>query len=102
MWWNYRKPRPLKLGAFKFATKYDKPIIPVFVTMKDSQYYDDDGFNVQEYYVHFMPPIYPDKNLSKTENAKAMCEKNYNLWVKTYEDFYHEELRYNNEELSYN
>lgn len=94
MWWNYRKPRPLKLGAFKIATNNNVPIIPVFITMKDSKIIDDDGFPVQEYYVHFLPAIYQKDNLSKRENAKLMCEQNYNMWVATYEKFYNKKLKY--------
>ena len=94
MWWNYRKPRPLKTGAFKIATKNNVPIIPTFITMKDSNIIDNDGFFVQEYYIHFLPAIYPDKNLISKENEQLMCEKNYNLWVDTYETFYNEKLKY--------
>ena len=36
MWWNYRKPKPLKKGAFKFAAKSNVPVLPVFITMEDT------------------------------------------------------------------
>ena len=95
MWWNYRKPRPLKPGTFKIASMFNVPVLPVFITMKDSDVVDDDGFFVQEYYIHFLPPIYPDKNLSDAQNAKIMSQKNYDLWVSTYEQFYNTKLIYN-------
>ena len=57
MWWNYRKPRPLQKGAFSFAARNNKPVLPVFITMEDSDVLDDDGFYVQEYTVHFCEPI---------------------------------------------
>lgn len=94
MWWNYRKPRPLKDGAFQIAVKFNKPIMPVFIAMKDSKILDDDGFPVQEYYVNFLPPIYPDLKLNKSENIAFMKEKNYSLWVDTYEKFYNKKLEY--------
>ncbi|MBO4252278.1 MAG: 1-acyl-sn-glycerol-3-phosphate acyltransferase [Clostridia bacterium] len=93
MWWNYKKPRPLKKGVFQLACKFNKPILPVFVTMKDSDVIDE-GFPVQEYYVHYLPPIYPDEKLSPAENAAIMCEKNYKLWVDVYEKFYGKKLEY--------
>lgn len=96
MWWNYKKPRPLKSGAFKIAVKNNCPIIPCFITMKDSEIVDDDGFFVQEYYVHFLPAIYPDNSLSLAEDQKMMLNKNYELWVNVYEDFYHTKLSYLN------
>ena len=94
MWWNYRKPRPFKNGAFKLAVKNNVPVLPVFITMKDSEVLDDDGFFVQEYYIHFLPAIFPDESLVSVENVKEMAKKNYNLWVKTYEEFYQEKLEY--------
>ena len=94
MWWNYRKPRPMKIGAFRMAVKYNVPIIPVFITMKDSDVLDDDGFYVQELYVHYLPPIYPDEDFSEIDRANQMMKKNYDLWVKKYEEFYEKKLEY--------
>ena len=88
MWWNYRKPRPLKPGAFKFAAKNNVPIIPVFITMQDSEFIDDDGFPVQEYTLHILPAIYPNEALSRMEAKTDMKNRNYEAWVKTYEEFY--------------
>ena len=42
MWWNYRKPKPLKPGAFKIAARNNVPVIPIFITMKDSNIIGDD------------------------------------------------------------
>ena len=95
MWWNYKKPRPLKVGAFRMAVKYNVPIIPTFITMKDSEYLDDDGFKVQELYVHYFPAIYPDEDLPVNERAKQMMDKNYRLWKEKYEEFYQKKLEYN-------
>jgi 1-acyl-sn-glycerol-3-phosphate acyltransferase len=94
MWFNYRKPRPLKPGAFRFAAKYGVPVIPVFVGMKDSVYTDDAGFPVQELYVRYLPPIYPDADRKLSENTERMMEQNYRLWADAYEAFYGEPLAY--------
>ena len=64
MWWNYRKPKPLKPGAFKIASRNNVPVIPIFITMQDSENLDDEGFPIQEYIVNIEEPIYPDMNLS--------------------------------------
>lgn len=88
MWWNYRKPRPLTPGAFKFAIDNDVPVIPVFITLNDSEYTDGDGFPVQEYTVHVLEPIYADKTKSVKENVAAMKENNYQQWKKCYEETY--------------
>ena len=94
MWWNYKKPRPLKGGAFKFAVLNKVPIIPAFITMEDSDVLDPDGFPVQQYTIHFLPAIYPKDSLIKSDNIDYMMKENYRLWVETYENFYGEKLEY--------
>ena len=94
MWWNYRKPKPLKNGAFNFAARSKVPVIPIFITMEDSDYIGDDGFPVQEYTVNIGEVIYPDSNLSEKENTVMMRDKNYEIWKEIYEDFYGVELEY--------
>ena len=94
MWWNYKKPKPLKNGAFKFAVKSNVPVLPIFITMEDSSVIGDDGFNVQEYTVHIGEPIYPDSSKSSKENIKDMRNKNYQVWKDVYEDFYKTPLTY--------
>ena len=97
MWWNYRKPRPLKDGAFNLAAKNGVPVLPIFITLSDSEIIGEDGFNVQEYTLNFLPPIYPDKDKSVKENTKEMKEKNYDAWVAVYEEFYGKKLSYEEE-----
>lgn len=94
MWYNYRKPRPMKVGAFRFAAKETVPVLPIFITLEDTDRLDADGMSVQAYTVHILPPIYPEEGLSVRENSRRMCEKNYELWKKTYEDFYSVKLEY--------
>lgn len=94
MWWNYRKPKPMQDGAFSLAVRNKTPIVPIFITMEDSDTLDGDGFFVQEYTIHILPPIYPDKTCSVAEAKEAMKKENYEAWVKTYEDFYKMPLVY--------
>ena len=94
MWWNYRKPRPMQDGAFSLAVRNHAPVVPIFITMEDSDVLDPDGFFVQEYTLHILPAIYPDKTLSPIAAKKAMKQKNYEAWVKTYEAFYQKPLIY--------
>ena len=80
MWWNYRKPRPHKPGAYFYAAKNHVPVIPLFVTMTDQTGRTDGaGFPKQAYTVHILPPIYPDPARSLRENERAMQEKNEQL-----------------------
>ena len=41
MWWNYRKPKPLREGAFRFAVKSNVPVVPTFITMRDTDELDN-------------------------------------------------------------
>ena len=99
MWWNYRKPKPLKPGAFKIASRNNVPVIPIFITMQDSENLDDEGFPIQEYIVNIEEPIYPDMNLSQKENTEILLNKNYEIWKKIYEDFYGIPLEYTTESV---
>ena len=98
MWWNYKKPRPFKPGAFKFASKFNVPIIPCFITMADGNKLDNEGFPIQEYTINIMPAIYPDPNLSLKENTITMQKKNEDIWKDLYEKGYGTKLTYTFEE----
>ena len=95
MWWNYRKPRPLKNGAFNFAVRSNVPVIPVFITMQDSAFVDSEGCIVQKLSLHFLPAIFPDPKKTKAENIEMMKEKNFKAWQEVYERVYGEKLTYN-------
>jgi 1-acyl-sn-glycerol-3-phosphate acyltransferase len=88
MWWNYRKPKPMQDGAFSLAVLNKAPIVPIFITMEDTDALDGDGFPVQAYTVHILPAIYPDPSLSRGEAIRRMNALNYEAWVRTYEAFY--------------
>lgn len=94
MWWNYRKPRPMQDGAFSLAVRNKTPIVPIFITMNDSDILDGDGFFVQEYTINILPAIYPDESLSGTLAKEKMRKENYEAWVKVYEEFYKKPLIY--------
>lgn len=96
MWWNYRKPKPLKKGAYTFAVRDRVPVLPCFITMQDSDVLDENGFYVQEYTVHISAPIYPDPTLSRSENVQLLQQKNADAWKEIYEQTYHEPLTYAN------
>ncbi|MBQ3551205.1 MAG: 1-acyl-sn-glycerol-3-phosphate acyltransferase [Clostridia bacterium] len=94
MWWNYRKPRPMQDGAFSLAVRNNAPVVPIFITMEDGDLLDGDGFPVQEYTLHILPAIYPDEGLSHLEARRDMKAKNYEAFVKAYEEFYQKPLEY--------
>ena len=94
MWWNYRKPKPLKPGAFKFAAQSGVPVIPTFITMRDTDAKDKDGYPIQGYTLHILEPIYPDPTLSVSENITNMKAANEKAWKECYEKSYGTKLTY--------
>ena len=94
LWWNYRKPKPLKHGAFKMAARNNVPVVPIFITMQDSDKIGEDGYPIQEYTVNIAEPIYPNEQLSYRENIEMMLNKNFEVWKNIYEDIYGIPLEY--------
>lgn len=97
MWWNYRKPRPMKIGAFKIAARNNVPVLPCFITMRDTEYVGDDGFPVQEYTVHIGEPITPIHFWERTQcgaRASELCSENHAFWKDVYESVYGMPLHY--------
>ena len=94
MWWNYRKPKPLKRGGFIFAAKAGVPVVPIFICQTDTTDIGPDGFPIQEMTIHVLEPIYPDTTVHPILAANAMMEKNYEAWKEVYEKFYGKKLEY--------
>ncbi len=94
MWWNYRKPKPLKDGGFHIAAKNNVPVLPCFITMEDSDKIGEDGFPIQEYTIHVSKPIYPNPDKTVRENTADMMNKNYEVWKEIYETTYKTPLIY--------
>ena len=98
MWWNYKKPKPLKRGAFVFAADNNVPVLPCFITMEDTEVCDGEGYPVQAYTIHVERPIYPSKNRSRNENINYMMQRNFEVWKDVYETTYGIPLKYTCEE----
>ena len=88
MWFNYKKPRALRDGAYHYAAEFSVPIIPTFVTMENTDEIGEDGFYKQKYTLHVLPTIYPDKSLTVRENRERMRRLDEAAKRKCYEDFY--------------
>lgn len=96
MWWNYKKPRPYRIGAYHYAAKNGVPVVPCFVTLTDSGKKSKLGFTEYYYTIHVMPPLYPDPALSVRVNAENMRTRNFELCKSKYEEVYGIPLSYEN------
>ena len=72
MWFNYRKPRELRVGAYHYAAELSVPILPCFVEMRECEQTDETGFYTVKHILHVMPPIYPDPSLTLRENRDRL------------------------------
>lgn len=98
MWWNYRKPRPFKIGGFKMAYKAGVPVLPIFISMQDDETrLDEHGYPLQRHTVHILPPVYPDATLGEKAGAQAMLTTAQSLYRQKYEEVYAVPLTYGNE-----
>ncbi|WP_143461892.1 lysophospholipid acyltransferase family protein [Levilactobacillus enshiensis] len=94
MWFNYRKPRPVKRGAYYYAAKFGVPIISCFVEIVDLPRVDNAEFDQTRYVMHVLKPIYPDPNQSVRENSRAMMAIDYQQKKAAYEQAYGKPLTY--------
>lgn len=91
-WRNYEKPRPLKDGAFHYASKNNAPILPIFITFRPSNKTDKD---IECYYtINILEPIFPKGELNAKENTEYLRKSNYQAWKTCYENFYNKTLEY--------
>ena len=98
MWWNYRKPRPYKIGGFKIAYRANVPVIPTFITMQDSETLGEDGYPLQRHTLHIMPPVYPDPSLGEKKGAEVMLNVAFSAVKAKYEEVYGVPLSYETQE----
>lgn len=99
MWFNYKKPRNLKEGAYYFAAKNNVPVISCFVEMIETTEKENEDFNKVKYKLHILRPIYPDSKLTAKENSIIMRETDYKQKKEAYESIYGKELKYTFEEF---
>ena len=96
LWCEYKKPRPLKRGAFFYAAKHHCPIIPTFITLQEKpESVDTQGrVNYCDYTIHILPPIYPRADLDERDNIEYMMDANFQAWRTCYEKVYGKPLVY--------
>lgn len=94
MWFNYRKPRPAKNGAYFYAAKLGVPIISCFVEIVDLDKDDTDEFKKVKYVLHILDVLYPDQNKTVKENLEALGTADYSLKKNCYETVYGKKLIY--------
>lgn len=94
MWFNYRKPRPPKNGAYFYAAKLNIPIVSCFVEMVDLEEDDTPDFKKVKYVLHVLDILYPDPEKTARENTELLSIADHNLKKRCYETVYGKTLTY--------
>lgn len=94
MWFNYRKPRPLKRGAYHFASKLNVPVVSCFVEIIDTNEKENEDFFKTKYRLHILDVLYPDPEKNVKQNSEELCVKDYELKKAAYEQCYNKKLTY--------
>lgn len=90
LWFNYRKPRPLKKGAYYYAAKFNQPIISTFTEIQATskrELFQRDFYKTKKI-LHVLPTIYPDPDLGIRENMQKMAAIDYQQKKAAYEKCY--------------
>lgn len=76
MWYYYEGLRPFKPGAFSFAVKNNKPIIPLAISYRPAKgLFKLWKHNYPTCDIEICEPIFPDPELNSADNIKQMMEK---------------------------
>jgi len=94
MWFNYRKPRPSKNGAYFYAAKLSVPILSCFVEIQDTDKDENEEFKKTKYVLHILGVLYPDKNKTPKENTEELAKLDYEMKKACYEQVYNKSLDY--------
>lgn len=94
MWFNYRKPRPPKNGAYFFSAKLNVPILSCFVEIVDIDRDDTPEFRQVKYVLHVLDVLFPDPKKSVRENTEFLSEQDYMLKKACYVNAYGKKLTY--------
>ncbi|MGI6211834.1 MAG: lysophospholipid acyltransferase family protein [Anaerovoracaceae bacterium] len=88
MWFNYRKPRTPRRGAYYYAAKNNVPLISLFVEIRSLEKQDNEEFRKVVYTVHVLDTIRPDPSKTVRENSFAMRDIDFRQKKACYEEAY--------------
>lgn len=79
LWYFYPDIRPLKLSAFQYAVKYQKPLIPIAMSFRPRHGFRRLFGKGPFVDLHIAEPIYADPTLSPREAAEALRARAYRI-----------------------
>lgn len=88
MWWNFKRPRPCKRGAYYYASLCGCPVVSCFVEETNEPGMDRAPFHKVRHTLHILGVLRSDPSLSPRENSKVMAEEDWRLKREAYERIY--------------
>jgi len=88
LWLRYEKPRPLHTGMFHIASANNVPVVPMFITFSAPSKLRSFFSKKKVATLHILSPIYPDKTLSRKENAAFLMSRASKAWRSCYVSVY--------------
>ena len=79
MWYFYPDIRPLKIAAFQYAVKYDKPLIPISMSFRPRRGWRRIFGKGPFVDLHVAEPLYADKTLPPRAAAEALRAEAYRI-----------------------
>lgn len=93
LWLRYEQSRPLKKGAFYYASKNNVPVIPIVICFRKRFFRKKKCVTVK-----ICKPIFPDPSLSAQDNCEIMNKKAQETYDNTIINFYN----YNKDDYAMN
>lgn len=88
MWLHYKKPRPMKRGAFYYAVQENTPVVPIFIRWTPSKGLRKLFGIKEDASIIILDPIYPKEGLSLKENTIYMQRLAQREYTENYRDFF--------------
>ena len=79
LWFYYPDIRPLKKAVFKYAVRYDKPVIPITLSFRPRKGLYKLFGKTPLVDLHIGDPIFPDKTLSTAEAIDKLHKEAYHI-----------------------
>ncbi len=93
LWPRYKKPRPFKSGAFRYAAKFSVPVVPAFLTFESTKMRTLLGMK-ERCVLNVLDPVYPKEGLTDKGNADYLMRACFAACVDCYQKVYGVPLSY--------
>lgn len=99
LWPRYEKVRPFQSGAFRYAVKFEVPVIPLFIEYRQTRLRK--LFRLKKKaIVHILPAMYAPDEGTERDRAAALSDAVYGRMKEEYERVYQKPMTYDVEALS--